>query len=81
MHILSEEEALQTNIIKQGRNSLLRKNLLTLKVGQVLFLPNKEWQGAHPPYHIARRIAAQTEAKFDYGRKPDGTGWLFKRVS
>ncbi len=80
MHILSEEEAQLIGTIKQGRNSLLRKNLLVLKVGQVLFLPNNEWAGAHPPYHVARRIATQTGAKFDYGRKPDGSGWLFKRV-
>lgn len=81
MHILTEEESKNTGMIKQGRNSHLRQMLLQLNTGQTLLLLKNEWRAANPPYHVARRIAKQTARKFEYGKHPDGTGWLFKRLS
>jgi hypothetical protein len=80
MKILSPEESQSVGLIRQGRNSLLRKMLLQLLPGQILQLSPADWPSANPPYHVARRIARQTGRLFEYGQNPTGNGWLFKRI-
>ena len=80
MKILTEEESQGISLLRQGRNSLLRKMLLQLQTGQMLELGPQDWTSTNPHYHVARRIAKQTGRTFEYGQNPTGKGWLFKRV-
>ena len=67
--------------ISQRRNTLLRAQLLQLAIGEVLFLPKQEWKTKNSPYYIVAYIKKHNARQFEYGKKIDGTGWLFRRLA
>jgi hypothetical protein len=78
--ILSKEETPTILPISKGRNTLLRTMLLQLEVGQVLFLPKEDWKTKNSPFYIVSAIKKKFGMQYEYGRKVDGTGWLFRRT-
>lgn len=79
MKKLKKEEIPEILPISKGRNTMLRVQLLQLAVGEGLFLPKAEWKTKNSPAHIVARIKKKHGMQFEYGFKPDGMGWLFRR--
>jgi hypothetical protein len=67
--------------LKKGRSTNLRIMLLTLKVGDGLFMAKEEWKTKTGPYFIVARIKKTHGFRYTYGMKPDGSGWLFCRIA
>jgi hypothetical protein len=80
MKILSAEEAEGLHPLGKGRFTWLYKRLITLKVGEAIAIPFDEWKAKEPPYRTVRKAANNLGRDFNYGRHPDGSGWLVKRV-
>lgn len=80
MKILEEDEAKDLIPLTKGRETLLSAKLKQLKVGQALIVTPKDWKTTTSPYRVANNIAKRHGWKFEQGRMPDGSGWLFKRV-
>ncbi len=80
MKILNEEEARDIIPVSKGRLTLLAVKLQQLKIGEALILESGEWRTKSPPYRIANDLAKRTGRRFEQGRMPDGSGWIFKRV-
>jgi len=80
MEILSAEEADGLHPLGKGRFTWLYRKLLTLKVGEAIAIPFDDWKTKDPPYRSIRNAAKNSKRQFDYGRHPDGSGWLVKRV-
>lgn len=81
MKRLSPEEVANLHPIKGGRHTWLHKELHMIELGAGLIIHNKDWNGKRPPYEVIRRVAKKLSRKFEYGRLPDGTGWLVKRIA
>lgn len=81
MKKLKQEEIPEILPIIKGRNTLLRVQLLELKVGDVLFMALDEWKTKTSPRHVVHSIKKKYGMRYEYGRTTDGTGWLFKRVA
>ncbi len=81
MEILNEEEAKDIIPLTKGRETMLSAKLKQLKVGQALVLTPKDWKTKSSPYRVANNIAKRHGWQFEQGRMPDGSGWVFKRVS
>ena len=81
MKKLSKEEAKNMIPMGRGRFSWLYKALLTLDNGEGLIIKNDDWKGKTSPYPTIRRVSKKYHLKFEYGRMPDGTGWLVKRIA
>lgn len=67
--------------VKRGRDTHLRVGLLSLQVGDGLFLPKAEWKRKSSPAFVVSRLKKTHGLRFEYGRKADGSGWLFRRVT
>lgn len=80
MKILSAEEARDLLPVKRGRETALSAQLKQLKVGEALVLPASEWKTKGSPYRVANHLAKQHGWRFEQGRMPDGSGWVFKRM-
>ena len=80
MEILGKDDQPDILPIIKGRTTLLRTYLLQMKVGEVLFMPNEEWRSKATPRHVVARIKKTLGYVFEYGRKTDRSGWLFKRI-
>lgn len=80
MKKLNAEEAGNIVPLRNGRETLLSAQLKQLKVGEAIVLEAKDWKTKSPPYRVANNIAKRYGWKFEQGRMPDGSGWLFKRV-
>lgn len=76
---IPKEEMPEILPVSRKRNTLLRTELLQLKVGEGYFLPRSEWKGKSSPAHVIARLK-KLGIQFDYGFKTDGSGWLFRRV-
>ena len=82
MKILEGQEADDVIGLGPGRNTLVRKGLMQLKVGQVLIIEkNKDWVTKLPPYRTIRNFAKSPGCKFEYGRTVDGMGWFARRLA
>ena len=81
MKIIPKEEAGKIYLGKTGRDSQLRKNLLLLQVGEVLELEGGEWTKSSSPGYVVTYITRKLNRTFEYRKKADGTGWLFRRLS
>lgn len=81
MRKLKNEEIPEILPIIKGRNTLLRVQLLELKVGDVLFMGKEEWKTKSSPRYIVNAITKKYPMRYEYGRTTDGTGWLFKRIA
>lgn len=81
MKILEGKEADEIIGLGRGRNTLVRKSLMQLKVGQVLIIEKgKDWVTELPPYRTIRNFAKRSGRKFEYGRTVDGVGWFARRL-
>jgi hypothetical protein len=80
MKKIPKEEMPQQLPVKRGRDSRLRGALLELEVGDGLFLPTAEWKPKSSPAFVVARLKKTQNLRFEYGLKPDGSGWLFRRV-
>lgn len=81
MQKLNPDEIPEILPVSRGRNTMLRTQLLQLKVGEALFLPREEWKAKSTPYYVVNYLKRKDGYRFDYGFKTDGTGWLFKRIA
>lgn len=80
MKKLAKHEADKIPLLKQGRKTALRGLLLTLEIGEAIMMKNEEWKAKRLPYEIATRLMKSSTLRFEYGRLPDESGWLFRRV-
>lgn len=80
MKKLSAEEAKNIIPLTSGRMTQLSANLRQLQVGEALILETKDWRTKDTPYRVANLIAKRYGWRFEQGRMPDGSGWIFKRV-
>ncbi len=80
MKILSEEEASEIIPLKPGKYTWLYKEMLKLKIGQAIVIANEDWKTKTPPYKTIRTAAKTLKMTFDYGRMPDESGWIVKRI-
>jgi len=67
--------------VKRGRDTPLRVALLSLAVGEGLFMSKEEWRSKNGPYYVVAHIKKTLGHRYEYGMKPDGSGWLFRRVA
>ncbi len=67
--------------VKRGRDTRLRTMLMQLEIGEGAFMPATEWKRKNTPYYVLAAIRKKTGKKFEYGMKPDKSGWLFRRVA
>jgi hypothetical protein len=80
MKILNSDEAEGLEPLRGGRFTWLYKKLVLLKVGEALVIRYADWNTKSTPYKTIRRVAKNLNRTFNYGRHPDGSGWLVKRV-
>ncbi|MCG3164567.1 MAG: hypothetical protein POELPBGB_00321 [Bacteroidia bacterium] len=80
MKKLTAEEAKNIIPLKPGKYTLLYSQLIQLKPGEALIITTCDWVTNKPPYETIRRVMKNTGLKLEYGRMPDGSGWLVKRV-
>lgn len=78
--IYSKEETPEVLPISRGRNTLLRVKLLQLKIGESLELPKEDWKSKNTPRYVVGTIKKKFGFQYEWGKKIDGTGWVFKRV-
>lgn len=81
MKILQPEELPPLLALKKGRSTKLRVLLLSLEVGQGLFMAKDEWKTKHGPYYIVARIKKTHGFLYQYTKKADDTGWIFVRTA
>jgi len=82
MKILNKEEAAGFVGRGRGRNTLVRKGLAKLQVGEIMIIEKgKDWLSPTPPYFSIRRFAKSSGRTFRYGRTMDETGWWAERLS
>ncbi len=77
---LNEEQAADLIPIKKGKYTWLYKELAKLKVGQAIVIETGDWKTKSLPYKTVRVAGRALNMTFDYGRMPDGNGWLVKRI-
>ncbi len=80
MKILSVEEAEGLEPLGKGRFTWLYSDLSLLKVGEGLVISYTDWKTNTTPYATIRKVAKNLNRTFNYGRHPDGSGWLVKRA-
>lgn len=80
MKKLGKDEIPEQMPVKRGRDTKLRLMLLSLEVGEGLFMPKEEWKRKNGPYYVIARIKKTHGFRYEYGLKADGSGWLFRRV-
>jgi hypothetical protein len=51
-----------------------------LQPGEAVQIEATEWKRKTAPTLGIKKLAAKLGRKFDYGRSPDGNGWLIKRT-
>jgi hypothetical protein len=76
---LSKDELPSVLPVKRGRSSKLRQALLQLEVGAGLFVPKEAYQTKHGPAAVVHRLKRTSGIRVEYGMKPDGSGWIFRR--
>jgi len=80
MKIIDANEADGLEPMGRGRFTWLYKRLMLLQVGEAIAIPYGDWKTKTSPYRTIRTAAKNLKRQFDYGRHPDGSGWLVKRV-
>ncbi|MCF8463895.1 MAG: hypothetical protein K9G41_03580 [Flavobacteriales bacterium] len=80
MKILSAKEAEGLEPLGKGRYNWLYADLMLLKVGEAVEIRYDDWKTKTSPYATIRKVAKNLNRRFNYGRHPDGSGWLVKRV-
>lgn len=67
--------------IKRRRETTLRAMLLQLEVGEGVFLPFEKWKNKNSPAFVISHLKKTKGLRFEYGKKTDDSGWLFRRLS
>ena len=80
MKKLSAEEAKNVHPVGKGKFTWLYKELIQLAVNEAIIINNQDWKTKTGPYPTIKRAAKNTHFQFEYGRMPDGSGWIVKRV-
>ena len=80
MKKFTAEEAQNLKPLPSGRYSLVYSLILQLQPGEALLITPKDWVTKTTPYQTIRKVIKNTGYKLEYGRMPDGSGWLVKRV-
>ena len=80
MRKLTEEELQAMTLLGRGRRSEFSKTLLSLAVGEALFLAKHEWKKKYHPGDAMRRVGRTHGRKFELLADVNGTGWVVKRV-
>jgi len=80
MKIFDTNEAEGLEPLGGGRFNWLYKRLALLKVGEAIAIPYTDWNTKSTPYKTIRTAAKNLKRNFNYGRHPDGSGWLVKRA-
>ena len=81
MQFLKKEEIPAVLPVVRKRETTLRAMLLQLQVGEGVFLPHSKWTSKSKPGYVVWHLKKTKGLQFEYGLKPDGTGWLFRRVA
>ena len=80
MKILDANEAEDLEPLGRGKQNWLYKKLILLKMGEAIAIRFSDWNTKTTPYKTIRTAAKNLKRSFNYGRHPDGSGWLVKRV-
>ena len=80
MKKLKKEEIPAFLPVKRKKESKLRAMLLQLAVGEGVSLPAEEWKRKKTPAYIIYWLKKTKGMRFEYGKKHDGSAWLFRRV-
>lgn len=80
MKILNSDEADGLEPLGKGKYNWLYKRLMLIAVGEAIVIHYDDWKGKSTPYKTIRTAAKNLKRDFNYGRHPDGSGWLVKRV-
>jgi hypothetical protein len=81
MKKLTEEEANAIKVLPPGKRTLLRVTLLSMQVGEVVFIEAHEWTWKNQPLSTyCRRLEKLNKRRFDCRKAVDGTGWVVRRV-
>ena len=67
--------------VRRGRDTPLRVVVLGLAIGEGVFLPKGGWHSRNSPFYVVAHIKKTLGHRYEYGLKPDGPGWLFRRVA
>jgi len=79
MRKLSDEEF--SGFMGKGKASQFYLAIIGLKKGEGLFIGKDEWNRSKTPGRICRYIMKKfPQVKYQYGKKPDLSGWEIKRV-
>jgi hypothetical protein len=81
MRKLPPDEASGISPLGRGKHSWLYREMAQLKTGEGLFIEFKDWKGKNAPYKVMRKTALKLNLTISYGRHPDDTGWVVKRLS
>ena len=77
LHAVSESETLTP---MHGRNTWLHGYISALKVGESFSFAFEDWKVKALPYLNIRNSAKKLGITVQYGRHPNGKGYLVKRV-
>jgi hypothetical protein len=80
MKKFSAEEAKDLKPLGKTRTSPVNLAVFALQVGEAVQIETTEWKRKTAPTLGIKKLAAKLGRKFDYGRSPDGNGWLIKRT-
>lgn len=80
MEILTADESKDLHPLGSGRFSELYKKLILIEMGQTILIRHADWKVKITPYGTIRKVEKTYARKFEYGRHPDGDGWMVKRV-
>ena len=81
MKPLTKEEASNIKVVPRGKGSLLRHQLITMKVDEIVLVEKKDfnWKGK-PLSTFIRRVEKSAKMRFTCGKALDGSGWVVTRV-
>ncbi len=81
MKSLTKEEAANIKVVPAGKGSLLRHQLVAMRVGEIVLVEKKDfnWKGK-PLSTFIRRVEKTVNMKFTSGKALDDSGWVVTRV-
>lgn len=80
MKKFSVEEAKDLKPLGKTRTSPVNLAIFALQPGEAVQIEASEWKRKTPPTLGIKKLALKLGRKFEYGRSPDGNGWLVKRT-
>jgi uncharacterized protein (DUF2249 family) len=80
MKKFTPEEAKNLKPMPAGRYSLVYSMIVQLQPGEALLITPQDWVTKTTPYKTIRKVMKNTGYKLEYGRMPDGSGWIVKRI-